>query len=62
MIWPSTIRFRPSVPPAQPASCAVVKHGAEPHGPFAPIASASVFRLVLSVSLISTSRIEVSSS
>ena len=62
MIWPTTIRLRVSVPPAQPGAWAAVSHAAAPHGPFAPVVSAVVLRLSLSVSAIRTIRIAVSSS
>ncbi len=54
MIWPITNRLRSSTALQE---FVAVKHGAEPHGPFAPVASATVLRLSLSVSAIRTSLI-----
>jgi len=54
MIWPITILLRSSTAPHE---FVAVKHGAEPHGPLAPVAIAGVLRFSLSVSAIRTIRI-----
>ncbi len=59
---PATTRLRLRVPLPQVDACVAVKQALPPQGPLAPVILAAVSRLRASVPLISTRRIEVSSS